>query len=172
VLRLAVFDPLPLRRLGHGVKQCGEEQRGQQQCKRDESDPPVPFSVMLERAQCAPNTQREDDDCDAEFNDEKRIAFVHTVKLVEREERHRRNQSGHGVPAQTQRSTRAVCRGLHREVSEAAPAPVGKRIPSSRGGKMPLTCPNVMNTFCSVIRNLNSRLLENALLLSSAAVGF
>jgi hypothetical protein len=37
---------------------------------------------------------------------------------------------------------------------------------------MPLTLPERINTFCAVIRNLNIRLLGNALLLSSAAVGF
>jgi hypothetical protein len=38
--------------------------------------------------------------------------------------------------------------------------------------KMPLTCPDAMNTFCAVIRTNKLRLLESALLLSSAAVGF
>jgi len=37
---------------------------------------------------------------------------------------------------------------------------------------MPLTMPELSNTFCTVIRNLNIRLLKNALLLSGAAVGF
>ena len=36
---------------------------------------------------------------------------------------------------------------------------------------MPLTWGQQINTFCAVNRNLNIR-LENALLLSSAAVGF
>jgi len=36
---------------------------------------------------------------------------------------------------------------------------------------MPLTLVRTINTFCAVIRNLNIRLLGNALLLSSAAVG-
>ena len=37
---------------------------------------------------------------------------------------------------------------------------------------MPLTLVQTINTFCTVIRNNNIRLLANALLLSSAAVGF
>ena len=37
---------------------------------------------------------------------------------------------------------------------------------------MPLTLAEQSNTFCPVIRNLNIRLLANALLLSGAAVGF
>lgn len=37
---------------------------------------------------------------------------------------------------------------------------------------MPLTLAHVIHTFCAVIRNWNIRLLGNALLLSSAAVGF
>ena len=40
------------------------------------------------------------------------------------------------------------------------------------GRKMPLTLLERINTFCTVIRNWNIRLLGNALLLSSAAVGF
>jgi len=37
---------------------------------------------------------------------------------------------------------------------------------------MPLTLAEQINTFCTVIRNLNIRLLKSALLLSGAAVGF
>ena len=37
---------------------------------------------------------------------------------------------------------------------------------------MPLTLVQTLNTFCAVIQKTNIRLLGNALLLSSAAVGF
>ena len=43
---------------------------------------------------------------------------------------------------------------------------------SSFGRKLPLTQANIANKVISVNRALNIRLLENALLLTSAAVGF